>query len=199
MFVDVEDVYSAKKRYEIILADPPWKYNSRMAEGKGAKRSSSDDYYNTMTIDEIKKLKVKDILSKDSMLFIWGTWPKIREVFEVIDAWGFTYKTCAFVWVKRNKLYNEKRAMLRGGIDDFMGQGRWSRGNSEFCLLATKGKPKRLSADVRQIIYSPIRAHSQKPDEQYQLIERLNSCKNKIELFARKEFEGWDCFGDEIY
>lgn len=187
-----------KKKYQIIYADPPWSYNSRMALGKGAKRSSSEDYYSTMTIEDICNLDVKGISDKDCLLFIWVTMPKLDKVFEVIKAWGFEYKTCAFDWVKRNKIFNEERNKKRNGIDDFMGQGRWTRQNAELCLLATKGKPKRISAKVRQIIYQPLTKHSEKPPIVRNEILELVGDLPRIELFARQEVEGWDCWGNEI-
>lgn len=185
------------KKYEIIYADPPWSYNSRMALGRGAKRSSAEDYYSTMSLEEIKALPVGKISADDSVLFLWVTMPKIFESIEVIEAWGFEYKTCAFVWVKRNKIFSQDRFNERG-IDDFMGQGRWSRGNAELCLLATRGKPKRLSAKVRQIVHTPIEEHSKKPDEVRKRIVDLLGNKPRVELFARRETAGWDVWGNEV-
>jgi N6-adenosine-specific RNA methylase IME4 len=185
------------RKYSIIYADPPWSYNSRMAFGKGAKRSSAEDYYDVMTLNEICNLPVKDIADKDCVLFLWTTMPKIFESKKVIESWGFEYKTCAFTWVKANKVFSKKRFDERG-IDDFMGQGRWTRGNAELCLLATKGNLKRLSAKVRQIVYTPIEEHSKKPDEVRNRIIELVGNLPRIELFARQEIEGWDCWGNEV-
>lgn len=89
------------------------------------------------------------------MLFIWATFPMLREALDVIEAWGFSYKTVAFNWVKQNK----------NGTGIFMGLGNWTRSNSEICLLATKGKPKRISGSVRSIVLSPLQQHSRKPAE----------------------------------
>jgi len=186
-----------KNKYQIIYADPPWSYNSRMALGKGAKRSSSEDYYDVMTIDDICNLPVKDITDANSILFMWVTMPKIIEANKVIESWGFEYKTCAFTWVKRNKIFSQKRYEERG-IDDFMGQGRWTRGNSELCLLATKGSLKRLSAKVRQIVHTPIQEHSRKPNEVRDRIIELVGDLPRIELFARQEVKGWDSLGFDI-
>lgn len=186
-----------KNKYQIIYADPPWSYNSRMALGKGAKRSSAEDYYDVMTLGDICNLPVNDIADTDCVLFIWVTMPKIFESIKVIEAWGFEYKTCAFTWVKRNKIFSQKRYEERG-IDDFMGQGRWTRGNAELCLLATKGSPKRLSAKVRQIIHTPIQEHSKKPNEARERIIELVGDLPRIELFARQKISGWDCWGNEI-
>lgn len=194
------DIYNTEKKYQVIYADPPWSYNSRMALGHGAKRSSAEDYYNTMSLEEICGLQggIRDISEKDCILFLWVTFPKLFESQSVISSWGFTYKTVAFVWVKRNKIYKAERAQIHGGIDDFMGQGRWTRQNAEICLLCTRGKPKRISAKVRQIIYAPIGIHSQKPSEARKRIMELCGDVPKIELFARQETDGWDCWGDEV-
>jgi N6-adenosine-specific RNA methylase IME4 len=185
-------------KYNIIYADPAWNYNSRMALGKGAKKSSSEDYYSVMTIEDICNLPINKIADKDCALFIWVTMPKLNEVFKVIDAWGFEYKTCGFVWVKRNKVFSAERNNKRNGIDDFMGQGRWVRQNAELCLIATKGKPKRISAKVRQIIYQPIQEHSQKPNEVRERIVELVGDLPRVELFARQNHNGWDAWGNEV-
>lgn len=191
-------VVGSSKRYQIVYADPPWNYNSRMALGKGAAKSSAQDYYSTMSIDDICNLPIKSITDKNCILFIWVTMPKLNEVFKVISAWGFEYKTCGFVWVKKNKVYSEERNKKRGGIDDFMGQGRWVRQNAELCLIATKGKPKRISAKIRQIIYQPVQEHSKKPNEVREQIINLIGDLPRVELFARQKSEGWDIWGNEV-
>jgi len=146
------------KKYDIILADPPWQYNDKASAGK----RGACYKYPVMNTEEIKSLPINKISNDNSVLFIWVTMPKLNEVFEVIKSWGFEYKTCAFVWIKKSK--NGR---------NFLGMGRWTRANAELCLLATKGKPKRINASIRQVIESKIRKHSQKPDEQYKLIEKL--------------------------
>src|SRR5258708_2920911 len=101
--------------------------------------------------------------------------PKLNEVFDLIKEWGFEYKTVAFTWIKKNK----KSDSL------FWGMGRWSRSNAELCLLATKGKPKRINADVHSVIVSPIEKHSKKPDEVRERIIRLCGDLPRSELFSR--------------
>ena len=194
------NIFNTKNKYNVIYADPPWSYDSKMAPGRGASRSSSCDYYSTMSLEEICCMQgaVQNIADKDCILFLWTTMPKLFDAQCVISDWGFTYKTAAFVWVKRNKKYNEERAKLHNGIDDFMGQGRWTRQNAEICLLCTKGHPSRVSAKVRQIVYFPIREHSRKPDEVRKRIVELCGDVPRIELFAREKVEGWDCWGDEL-
>jgi N6-adenosine-specific RNA methylase IME4 len=141
-----------------------------------------------MSTEDIKALPVKDIADDNCILFMWVTPPHIKEGLDVIEAWGFQYKTFAFTWVKLNK----KQPTL------FMGCGSWTRANSEICLLATKGKPKRVSASVRQVILSPREEHSKKPDEARERIIELVGDLPRIELFARQQVTGWDCWGDEI-
>ena len=122
------------------------------------------------------------------MLFMWATFPMLREALDVIEAWGFTYKTVAFNWVKQN----------RNGTGIFMGLGNWTRSNSEICLLATKGHPKRQAADIHQFIISPIEAHSKKPDETRDKIVALMGDRPRVELFARQTPPGWDVWGNEV-
>lgn len=142
-----------------------------------------------MSVDDICKLPVKDLADNNCVLFMWATYPKLEDALQVIKHWGFEYKTIAFQWVKTYKR----------GFGEFLGLGRWTRGNTEPCLLATKGKPKRVNAGVSQLIFSPLRRHIQKPPETRIKIKKLLgegiSC---IELFAREKVEGWDAWGNEV-
>ena len=141
-----------------------------------------------MSADDICSLPVADIAEDNCVLFLWVTFPNLQESFRVIKAWGFEYRTVAFVWVKRNKK----------AINWFMGLGYWTRANAEICLLAVKGKPKRVSKSVRQIIDSPIERHSKKPDETRERIIDLMGDLPRIELFARQKTDGWDVWGNEV-
>lgn len=170
------------KKYNIIYADPPWSYNDKSCEGAASK------YYNTMSIEELKKMPIDTISSNTCVLFIWATYPKIEDALELIKAWGFKYKTIGFQWIKQNK----------NGNGFFFGLGRWTRGNTECCLIATKGKPKRVNAGISQLVFSPIRKHSQKPDEVRDKIVELVGDLPRIELFARQKVDGWDCWGNEV-
>jgi len=118
---------------------------------------------------------------------MWATMPKLDECFEVISAWGFTYKTCAFTWVKKNKVSDSW----------FFGMGRWTRSNAELCLLATRGNPQRINAGISSVIDTPIEEHSKKPDVVRNKIVELCGDIPRIELFARDKKEGWDCWGNE--
>lgn len=173
------------KKYNIIYADPPWSY--RVWSKKGLQRSA-EDHYPTMRLDDICALPVSEIADKDSVLFLWATFPTLPCAFEVIKSWGFEYKTVAFVWVKRNKKTPSW----------FWGLGYWTRANAEICFLATKGKPKRISKRVHQVIDTPIEQHSKKPDEARKRIVELIGDLPRIELFARQQPSGWDVWGNEV-
>ena len=105
-----------------------------------------------------------------------------------VQNWGFTFKTVGFVWIKQNK----------SGKGYFLGLGWWTRSNAEVCLIAVKGKPKRKSASVRQLLFSPVEEHSKKPDEARDKIIELMGDLPRIELFARRETPGWDVWGNEV-
>ena len=141
-----------------------------------------------MTDEDIKNLPVKNISDKNCILFLWVTYPLLEAGLLTIKEWGFNYKTCAFSWIKKNK----KSDSL------FWGLGHWTRANNEICLLATKGKPKRVSKGVHQVVYEPIREHSRKPDCVRDRIVELCGDIPRIELFARQRVEGWDSWGDEL-
>jgi N6-adenosine-specific RNA methylase IME4 len=141
-----------------------------------------------MKLNDICALPVADFAAKDSALFIWATYPQLQDAFSVINAWGFTYKTVAFTWVKRNKK----------SPGWFVGCGYWTRANAELCLLATRGHPKRVSKSVRQIIDTPISRHSEKPAETRERIVELMGDLPRIELFAREQTDGWHVWGNEV-
>lgn len=176
----VIDIQNADRKYNIIYADPPWKYWE-----SGNKNQSL--HYMTMTIDDICNLPIKDIADDDCVLFLWVTYPILQEAFRVIESWGFKYSTAAFVWVKKNKQKDTP----------FIGCGAWTRANSELCLLATKGKVLRLDASVSQIVESPIEEHSKKPDIVRELITKLVGELPRVELFCRHPADGWDVWGNE--
>ena len=131
------------KKYKVIYADPPWAY--KVWSKKGAGRSA-ESHYPTMDIEAIKALPVGELADKDCALFLWITFPMLREAWGVMDAWGFTFKTVAFVWIKQ----------CRKSDGLFTGMGYWTRANAEICLLATRGRPKRAARDVKQVILSHV-------------------------------------------
>jgi N6-adenosine-specific RNA methylase IME4 len=144
-------------------------------------------------MDEIAALPVADLAAEDCVLFMWVCWPSLPEALRIIEAWGFTYKTCGFDWMKAHAGQIE---MFRDDADVQVGMGYWTRANSEPCLLATRGKPKRRNADVRQAIIEPRREHSRKPDCVPARIERLVEGPY-LELFARTQRPGWTVWGNQ--
>ena len=175
--------------YGAILADPPWKY--AMWEGSDKANGVATSHYRTSPVEELSSLPVLDLAAKNSCLFMWITWPLLPECLALIGKWGFVYKTCAFSWMKADPY-----RLFADDATPYMGLGMWSRANSEVCLLATRGKPKRLNADVRQGIIAPRREHSRKPDGIHERIERLVAGPY-VELFARQRRPGWDSWGNE--
>ena len=141
-----------------------------------------------MKDEELCHLPVQNLADKNCVLFLWCTFPKLPEALKLIEAWGFTFKTVGFVWIKQNK----------SGKGYFLGLGWWTRSNAEICLIAVKGKPKRKSASVRQLLFSPVEEHSKKPDEARDKIIELMGDLPRIELFARRETPGWDVWGNEV-
>lgn len=185
--------------FACIYADPPWQFktwNKAVAvQARGSKKTftSASVHYLTMTAEEIAALPVASAAADDCVLFMWICWPMLPEALRLIEAWGFTYKTCAFDWMKAN---TQQLDIFRDDADARMGMGYWTRANSEVCLLATRGKPKRINADVRQGIIEPRREHSRKPDCVHGRIERLVAGPY-LELFARAPRKGWTVWGNQ--
>jgi N6-adenosine-specific RNA methylase IME4 len=157
-------------KHSCVLADLPWAFATWSHKGKGR---SAEAFYDVMDLRAIKALPVGDWAASNCVLLLWITSPSLPQGLEVITAWGFTYKTVGFCWVKS----------LKNGAGFAIGLGHWSRANVELCLLATRGNPHRLNADVRQLIVAPRREHSRKPDEIYERIEKL-AVGPYLELFA---------------
>jgi site-specific DNA-methyltransferase (adenine-specific) len=166
--------FSIKKKYNIIYADPPWKYSTGVS-------------YPTVSIADIQKFPIQKIADENCALFLWVTYPILPECIETLKKWGFRYVTVAFTWIKTNK--NDGRP--------FFGLGNWTRANAEICLLGLKGKLHRKSNKIKQVVLSPLREHSRKPDEIRDNIVELLGDLPRIELFARQTVKGWDCWGNE--
>lgn len=173
------------KKYQIIYADPPWHYRN-YADDTASRWVGNQ--YPVMSVEDICRLPITSIASEDCCLFLWTTAPCLQEAIKVVEAWGFTYKTKAFCWVKMNK----------SGMGIFTGMGYWTRSNSEDCWLVTRGHPKRIDASISQIVMSPVQGHSHKPAIVRDLIVQLMGDLPRIELFARQKVEGWDCWGNEV-
>lgn len=171
-------------KYNIIYADPPWQYDNP----KDNLPRLGGKTYPTMPLEDIKALPIPNISDRNCALFLWVTMPKLREGLDVIDAWGFKYITCAFVWVKLNP----------SGEGIYSGLGHWVNGNAELCLFGKKGHPQRVAKNVKQIVIASRGRHSEKPAEVRDRIVRLMGDLPRLELFARQEVEGWDCWGNEV-
>lgn len=178
-----EAIELPKGKYRIIYADPPWEYHKTIGEGV------AKEQYPTMKLEDIKEMGIGDIAAEDSILFLWVTFPCLKEGLEVMDAWGFEYKTCAFNWIKLNKNNGKP----------FFGIGHYTKSNSELCLIGIKGKGLPIIDNtISQIIMTEKGKHSKKPSIIKEKIVQLVGKKKRIELFARQETKGWDSWGNEV-
>ena len=166
-------------QYGVILADPPWPFATR---GDGGKGRSAENHYPTMTLGEIMNVPGVELAAADAVLFLWVTSDLIAHAPAVAHGWGFQIVSTAFVWVKEGA----------------PGLGYWTRKGAEICLLGTRGSPKRLAADVAEVIHAPRRGHSRKPGEVYERVERL-AAGPYLELFARplERRPGWTYWGND--
>lgn len=171
------------KKYKIIYADLPLQYNDKaLAGNRGASCK-----YDTLSTEELCKIPVQNIADENCFLFCWATWPMLEDVLQVIKAWGFDYKSLAFIWIKTNQ---------NGTF--FQGMGSAVRSNSEPCLYATKGKPKVISHSVSQIVKTVYNGvHSKKPDIVRHRILELCGNLPRIELFGRTKINNWDVIGND--
>lgn len=175
------DIYNTNKKYNIIYADPPWEYKESGSGNRVVKA-----HYKTMHIQDICNLPVKEICKENSILFLWVTFPRLKEGLKTIKAWGFEYYGLGFSWVKTTK----------SGKPTW-GMGYYTRQNTEICLIGVKDKKHRIKPKVRNIlsvVHSIRREHSRKPDEIRKNIVKICGDISRIELFAREETEGWDCW-----
>lgn len=175
------------KKYSIIYADPPWSYRDKRDKHPRLCGGASV-HYPTMNIKDIKALPVANITADNAILFLWATFPNLRESLEVIESWGFVYKTLGFSWIKTN---------ARNG-KPFFGIGYYTKSNCEVCLIGVKGKPPKASNGVSSVIISPRQEHSRKPGEARDRIVELCGDLPRIELFARQTHPGWDAWGNEV-
>jgi len=180
------------EKFDVILADPPWTHKKGNVK-RETWWGTTLEHYDCLSTPQICKLKyegvpVADMASDNAALFLWGVWPMFQDALAVVSAWGFEYKTLAWVWIKTIKDNSRPR----------MGFGYYTRSVSEPCLLGIRGSMRPDDRGVLAYIQSPLRKHSQKPDEQYELIDRLYPNARKLELFARQRREEWRAVGDEI-
>ena len=183
----VEDLLELVKKgvtFGAIYADPPWEFETWSERGQDR---SASQHYRTQTLDEIKAMPVAALAATDCILHLWCLSSMLPAALDVVAAWGFTFKKVGFIWNKLNP----------SGEGRHMGNGKWTRDEAEFCLLATKGAPTRLDASVRQTFDAPITAHSEKPEEFRRRIERLTAGPY-LELYGRRAIEGWTVWGDQV-
>ncbi len=169
-------VGSIAERYPVIYLDPPWRYEHAESESRAI-----ENQYPTMSLEEIKAMDMTKVAFDDCVMFMWATSPKLAEAFEVLDAWGFSYRTCA-VWDKPK-----------------IGMGYYFRQQHELLLIAVKGQPPTPApADRPSSVFSyPRGNHSAKPHEVYEIIEAMYPTLPKIEMFCRTPREGWGVWGNQ--
>lgn len=171
------------RRFSVILADPPWNYRDSANAGKrGAKHK-----YATMTLYDIASLPISAITAPDCLLAMWWVPPMPEEALTVMRAWGFRLVNFkGFTWRKLTTKGNEH-----------FGMGSLTRGNSEDCLFAVRGRASKLRIDagVRQHMSELKGEHSEKPAESRRRLVRLCGDVPRIELFATKRVAGWESFG----
>lgn len=185
-----------RSHYGAIMADPPWFFRPRT--DFVSKRDPRHHYNGVMSGADICALPVRDLAAKDAHLFIWTTGPCLRQTFDVIEAWGFKYSGVAFTWVKLKRSHNpmQLRLTATSESDLHVGLGFTTRKNAEFCLLARRGSARREAKNIREIILSPVREHSRKPDEAFERVQRY--CVGPyLDLFSRQPRPGWDGWGNE--
>lgn len=194
-------------KYSLIYADPAWLYDNKASNG------AAEDHYDTMKLIDMKRLPVWDLAADDAVLAMWFTGTHTREAIELAEAWGFKVRTMkGFTWVKFNQLAEQhiNKALQAGGVEDFydfldllndqtrMNGGNYTRANTEDMLIATRGNGlERQCASIKQVIYSPLGEHSQKPAEARFRLEKLYGDVPRIELFSRCGAPGWDHWGNQ--
>lgn len=181
--------------WDIILADPPWSYNDKATSG--GHWGGAENHYGTMSIQELCNMRLEfggaeyhasELAADNAFLFLWTTWPFLKDSFQVIEAWGFEYKTLGAIWTKTN----------RDG-SPYLGLGNYLRIGSEPCLLGVKGKGlERLNVGVNTDIRCPKTEHSAKPNALYEMIEKAFGKTRRLEIFARVKRPGWDVFGNQV-
>lgn len=199
--------------YRVIYADPAWNWKARSKKGEGR---SAKNHYTVTELDDMKRLPVPSIAASRSVLLMWSIDPMLPQALELMDAWGFEYKTVGFYWVKLNKstpVTFEENRFIRHSVSPsksvfFMGLGYYTRANPEVCLLGTRKKDREkrvvgggipvMDKGVPRLIVSPVGRHSEKPDEARSRIERLFGDVKRVELFARSRRPGWDVWGNEV-
>jgi N6-adenosine-specific RNA methylase IME4 len=173
------------KQYGVGLADPGWRFEP-YSRVNGMDRAA-DNHYATSSLEAIKALDVSSFMAPNSVMFLWSTVPMIMKAGEVLEAWGFTYKS-QFAWPK-----------TRAGGSLALGTGYWNRNAHELLLVGTRGKIPAPAPGTQwpSVIFAPVGRHSEKPAIFHEMIESYYPTVPKIELFARTARAGWDRWGLE--
>lgn len=187
VYGDFNAIVNSGARYQIITMDPPWTYDSKRTGG--SMRSGAEQLYQTLTMCDLKALPMQLIAAKDSYLMLWATTPLLPEAFELMQAYGFRYKTSLY-W---NKVREDGTGRL--------GMGHYFRGQVEQCLVGVRGNVKPFKCQERNIFNEAARSHSTKPEKYWEMLNRIVEKHNltpAIELFSRQERKGWDAFGNDV-
>jgi N6-adenosine-specific RNA methylase IME4 len=186
--------------FGVIASDPPWAFKAYAPPAEDAEyRRDTEVHYSTMDLPAIKAMPVADVAAKDCHLFLWTTGPHLPQALEVMTAWGFTYSGIGFTWIKLRRSLNPDLLCVIGDVERelHLGLGHGTRKNSEICLHGRRGSPRRLAKDVREVIISPVREHSRKPEQFFERVERF--CAGpRLDMFARSSRPGWTAFGNEV-
>jgi N6-adenosine-specific RNA methylase IME4 len=180
------------RRYSLIYADPNWSFKTYSDKGKDR---APDQHYECLSTEQLGWLDVASIAEDDAALLMWVYQPMLPDALQLIEAWGFEFKTVAYYWFKVN---GGQGRLFYGDADIKKGLGYYTRAGCEQCWLATRGKPlTRDSKSEGQVIFAPRRQHSRKPDEVAESIVNMFGDVSRIELFARTKRLGWDHYGNE--
>jgi len=182
------------KQFDIIYADPPWDYNGKMQFDNSGKAenfhiskkifiSSATFKYPTLKVKEMMRIPIIEIAKDDCLLFMWATNPHLQQAIELGAAWGFQYRTVAFIWDKMSH-----------------NPGQYTMSNCELCLVFKRGRipSPRGARNIQQLIRSPRKNHSEKPTEVIKAIEKMFPAQARIELFARRKPKGWSVWGLDV-
>lgn len=183
---DLVDIYNPTRKYNLIIADPPWQYATPGYNGGTLK------HYECMNLTEICKLPVQNLADTDCALFLWTTAPMMAKAQQVIEAWGFTYKTIFFNWVKTTKDKQKPTQRIPGW---------YTRNCVEYLLVATRGNMNQYrdkSLNLSSLFYEYSPAHSRKPDYPMNKIVQMYGDLPRLEMFARRKLYGWDCWGNQV-
>ncbi|SYS38148.1 MT-A70 family methyltransferase [Klebsiella pneumoniae] len=193
--------------YQLIYVDPPWQYGNKISNG------AAENHYSTMSLAELKRLPIWEVAAEDAVLAMWYTGTHTEEAIELAEAWGFRIRTMkVFTWVKLNQNAERRfnKAIAEGELVDFndllsmlnsetrMNGGNYTRANTEDLLIATRGIGlERVNASIKQVVYSCLGEHSEKPWEVRHRLEKLYGEVSRVELFARESWLGWDRWGNQ--